>query len=80
MIAPFIKAVQVGAEEIYNELMLVPPVLKRVLCNSTNFSFNPRSVIFCEAEPGRAARVRRARSRPLAWVAAACRLMKLRDH
>jgi hypothetical protein len=51
MIAPFIKAVQVGAEEIYNELMLVPPVLKRVLCNSTNFSFNPRSVIFAKLNP-----------------------------
>jgi hypothetical protein len=79
MIAPFIKAVQVGAVEIYNELMLVPPVLKRVLCNSTNFSFQSEIGNFCEAEPGRAARVRRARSRPLAWVAAACRLVKLRD-
>jgi hypothetical protein len=41
----------VRGEEEVNDMMsdlLMSPVLKRVLCNPTNFSFNPRSVILAK--------------------------------
>jgi hypothetical protein len=56
-----------GDEEVNGMIddLLASPVLRRVLCNPTNFSFNPRSLIRAKIDRVETWRIRRAGFGPL---------------